>query len=158
MSTHSFTHVKKMIEQDLAISRQLLSLLEQEKLTTQKRDFDQLKTIVEEKVHLLDNLESHAKTRSDWLSSLNQAATEENWSHFINNLGIPVLKEQWQEVTGNLNRCQQVNEINGKLLVRNRQIYSQLLQLLRGNIEPTSLYTAGGNKHTTTTSKTVIRA
>ena len=40
--------------------------------------------------------------------------------------------------------CQHKNEVNGKILIRQQQVYARLLELLRGQTTAPNLYTASG--------------
>jgi flagella synthesis protein FlgN len=158
MNAKAMNQIQRMITQDLATSRQLLALLEQEKSSTQSRDYVAMAQLLKDKTPLLEQLKQNAAVRSKWLASLNRAANEENWSALLATLSNSELQTQWHEVKNTIEHCQKINNINGKLINRGVTSHSRLLQIMRGNNQQTDLYDAKGSKHSTYSSASVSHA
>ena len=146
MKHEKLTDIHSMIQSDLATSRQLLSLLEEETSSTKTRDYLSLSRLLEEKVPLLEQLKDNAKRRSQWLASMNLQASEESWAELLKSLNDENLHHQWQDIKSTIEHCQQINETNGQLINRGLNSHSQLLNIMRGNSNNADLYTAKGNK------------
>ncbi|MGH1486197.1 MAG: flagella synthesis protein FlgN [Cellvibrionaceae bacterium] len=158
MNAKNFTEIHNMIKQDLASSRQLLALLEEETESTKSRDYMSLSRLLEEKTPLLEQLKKNAQTRSEWLTSIGKQADEKNWALLLNALNNQNLSQQWQEVKTTVEHCQKINTINGKLINRGVTSHTRLLQIMRGNTHQADLYDAKGTKHSTALSGRVTQA
>jgi flagella synthesis protein FlgN len=166
MNKQVFTEINDMIQQDLAASRQLLALLEEETNATKTRNYATLSHCLEVKTPLLEQLQENAKTRTDWLNSINKdinkdtnkGSDEANWISLINVTNDIDLKQQWHEVKKTIEHCQHINTINGKLISRGVNSHSRLLQMMRGNINQADLYNAKGNKLSTLSSGSLTQA
>ncbi|MEO0443568.1 MAG: flagellar protein FlgN [Pseudomonadota bacterium] len=145
MSTKQLNDIHTMIQDDLATSRQLLALLEAETQSTETRDYPSLSRLLEQKVPLLERLKKNAACRSQWLRSMNQAATEENWASLLSSLNDQGLEQQWQVLKTTIEHCQTSNETNGKLINRGLNSHTQLLNIMRGNGNSANLYNAKGS-------------
>ena len=146
MSQPSYTTISTMINDDLATSRQLLALLEQESSAMQSRNFDLLAQLVEDKTLLLQQLRHSAETRSRWLSTMATSNEEQTWLQWLETLDQPALKTQWQQIKQTIEHCQAVNEMNGKVIHRGIRCHEQLLRLMRGNTTNVGLYNACGEQ------------
>lgn len=158
MNEKKLNEIHAMIQQDLATSRQLLALLEQEKDSTQSRNYASMSQLLKEKAPLLERLKLNAQQRSAWLASLECTPDEQNWKKLLQSLGNPSLQEQWQDVKNTIERCQEINNVNGKLISRGAQTHERLLHLMRGNSQQADIYDARGSKHSTGFSGTLTQA
>lgn len=153
------TLLREMLAQDSAAVEELKQLLINEREQLAQRKQDQLSIIAERKMTLAKQLSHNSKQRHNLLHSLNLPASARGWDLFLqrNTTTLP-LREGWQQLVGEFEECQKMNDINGKLIARSQQTLNHLLNLLRGKVASASLYTAQGLKAEQTTSYTVARA
>lgn len=158
MNAQSFSEIHTMIQQDLATSRQLLALLEEETESTQTRNYDTLARLLGDKTPLLQQLQKNAQTRSEWLASLGKVSDEKSWGQVLHQISNEDLSQQWQEVKATVEQCQRINNLNGKLINRGLTSHTRLLQIMRGNIHQSDLYDAKGSKHSAVQAYNVTQA
>lgn len=134
------------LRQDISACRNLLTLLESERQALKTRNPEQLEEVIQNKTVLLLHLEQSAKQRSQWVTQSGAGQkTETVWLGLLHKLD-PSLEKIWVEFRDMLKVCQEQNEINGKLLARNQQVFDRLLAIVRGQNENSPLYTAKGNR------------
>jgi flagella synthesis protein FlgN len=137
---------KLHLQQDLSACRDLLALLDLERQALKSRDTEQLEGVIQNKAALLQHLEQSAKQRGQWVAQPGAAPKSEMvWLTLLRKLD-PGLEKTWNEFKGLLKECQEQNEINGKLLTRNQQVFERLLAIMRGQGDSGTLYTAKGNR------------
>lgn len=158
MKNTILNEIHELIQHDLATSRQLLALLQKENELTTKRDFGLMAQLLKEKQPLIEELKLNAQQRSAWLVSLNYQPIEKNWGELLESLNQLDLKKQWDDVKETIEYCQNINDLNGKLINRGLSSHERLLQLMRGNTQQADTYNAYGTKHTTSFSGTVTQA
>ena len=158
MNSEQLQKINSMVQQDLATSRQLLALLEEETSATKDRNYATLSQCLEEKTPLLEQLQNNAQTRSEWLKAMGKKTDEQGWLSLVNSSQEKTLQQQWQEVKKTIEHCQRINSINGKLINRGLTSHSRLLQIMRGNMAPTDLYDARGERRSTSLSGNVTQA
>ncbi|MBX2808010.1 MAG: flagellar protein FlgN [Cellvibrionaceae bacterium] len=144
MNTASYNDICTMLNQDLDNGRQLLALLEQETAAVEKRNFDILQHLVNEKTHLISRLKKNAEQRSAWLHAANKPADEAHWLACLSSVDEHQLTSQWQAIKNTIAHCQAINDINGKVVQRGIKCHEQLLRLMRGNTQGDNLYNAKG--------------
>lgn len=147
MMSKTFTaeHLVAHLNQDIAICRELLGLLQQEQTALQERDTDTLETLVEKKLPLLEALDSSAQLRQQWAQSTGIISAEEGWAELLEKLSNTDVKKQWETVVELYSETRKQNEINGKLLSRHQQTVTRILDVMRGKTAGPSLYTAAGS-------------
>lgn len=140
-------NLQQHIRQDIDACRALLQLLEQEREALQARDADALEGIIQNKSANLLHLEQSARQRSAWVAEQHKPneTTEDIWGELIRTT-LPQAQGEWDEFRSLLRQCQEENEINGKLLARNQQVFSRLLALVRGKDDSDPLYNAKGGR------------
>ena len=121
-------------------SQQLIDCLNQEKLALNKNQLDKLNEISSEKQILLDQLNQLDKQRA-------ASSTNENFNKFIANSNNQPLIKQWDLTRQTISECQQLNEINGRLINKRSQINQDILSILSGrNEQADETYNAKGNQ------------
>lgn len=149
MTQTALTHetLLQHIGQDVSACRNLVALLEQEREALKSRDLATLEDVIQNKSANLLHLEQSAKQRSAWIAPhVKPNDTAENaWLALIGS-HKPQIQQTWDELRNLLRECQEQNEINGKLLARNQQVFSRLLDIVRGKDESGPLYTAKGGR------------
>ena len=142
----SAQNIEVLISSDIDACEKLLMCLEKEREALKARDADALGEIIEQKVGYLSHLEESAKTRTAWAQANNATSTDDSWKAILNGLNNNKVKQDWAKLKTLLEDCRTQNEVNGKLLSRNQQVYSRLLDVMRGQTNSPSLYNAVGEK------------
>ncbi len=153
------TLLSQMLAQDSVAIQQLKQLLLDEREQLAQRKQEQLAAIAEQKTTLVNQLSHNSKQRQSILTALNLPTNTEGWDIFLqrNTITLP-LRADWQRLVGEFEECQELNDINGKMIARSQQTLNHLLNLLRGKVATASLYTAQGLKTEQTSSFTVAKA
>lgn len=134
------------IEQGINACQKLLILLEDERNALKARDTQELERIIKNKSTNLLALEQGAKQRTSWLKvNGSEAAFEHTWAEHISQLS-PALSAQWAQFKTLLGECQTHNEVNGKMLARNQQVFKRLVAIVRGQSDQQPLYTPKGSR------------
>jgi flagella synthesis protein FlgN len=154
----SLEAMKVMVGKDKAVSEKLMNLLKKEAQVIKQKNYDSLNEILSKKTPLLDQLKHHADIRRQWLTSLFKVTNETHWKTFMASFEQPEITQQWEEVNRNINRCKELNEINGLLISRGQKTYEQLLFLLKGGNRQSDTYTSKGNKQSIRAYGTVAKA
>lgn len=140
------------IEQDIDSCTALLTLLDEERDALKNREIDELERIIRDKAKRLSALENGAKRRSEIVRQLPEAqqsgANQQTlWRHLLEQQAPDVLDE-WNKLGELIKQCQRENEINGRLLSRNKQVFSRILSIMRGQTQNENVYTSQGSKGT----------
>lgn len=137
------------VNSDIQTCKALMEQLEKERTALKERDVEQLEGIIKAKSALLEQLELSAKQRSQWLLASAFKPTgkpnETAWLALLEDISPP-LTAVWQKFKQSLQKCQEENEINGRLLARNQQVFARLLAILRGQGDTQHLYNQKGNR------------
>lgn len=137
---------KSHLRQDISACQTLLTLLDTERQALKARDPQQLEDVIQNKTALLLHLEQSARQRSQWVALTGtKQKSEPVWLDLLRKLD-PAMESTWGEFKDLLKVCQEQNEINGKLLARNQQVFDRLLAIVRGQGQNNPLYTAKGNR------------
>lgn len=158
MGTFSAPQIQQQILRDTQTCEDLLKLLNEERDALRERNMDELERILLEKASRLEILENSANERSKLARAYASGSDQDNWRELISKLNDEKLDQSWQKLKELLQSCKLENEVNGKLLTRNHQIYSRLLDIVRGQSQAPSLYTSRGNSSSSGSSNLVGEA
>lgn len=158
MRPYNLDTVRDMVAKDHQTSQQLLALLKQETPCIKKRNYDGVKKILNAKTPLLETLQQHAEIRKQWLMSLYKLSDEKCWQKLLDSFNDPDVVQQWQQVDEVINQCKSINETNGLLITRGQKTYNELLHILKGGRQESSVYNPTGNQSNTTSSCTYTKA
>ena len=138
------TTLLHLFTSDIGIAERLLELIDDEFLALSERDLTRLDSLLGEKQPLLSQLQQHGTERSKLLRSAGLSADREGLHSLAarSSLGTELLSRS-EELSALLQRCQDANLRNGRLIRTNKAAVSHLLGLLRGNDTP-SLYDSRG--------------
>lgn len=140
----SADQLNQNIQHDLTTCGALLKLLEKEQEALKQRNVEEVSKILDEKVPLLERLESSAQLRQAWATAANKQNSEEDWAKTIEELGESNIKSDWQKLKTVYADVRKQNEINGKLLSRHQKTVTRLLDVMRGKTATPNLYTSSG--------------
>jgi len=133
------------ITDDIPRCESLVELLNSEREALKDKDIEQLETILKNKDLFLSQLESSARLRAQLVSTMSvNASPEETVEALIKNTHSDTLRSNWKKLKGLLKTCHEQNEINGKIMSRNKKTYGKLLEILRGQSQAPNLYTQKG--------------
>ncbi len=161
--------VSTIIQADLDSSARLLTLLKQEQEAMARRLHDQLPGLIEAKAQELTKLDDSAQKRTRLLTTLNvnsptathsptTESAEDGWQELLDAIGDQALQEQWQALHAQLQECQKLNEVNGRAVDRGQRSLRHIINLLRGQLEGTDLYTQSGSKQSQKSYGSLVQA
>ncbi|MDQ2075459.1 flagella synthesis protein FlgN [Marinimicrobium sp. ABcell2] len=151
--------LRAMLAQDTANVEQLSQLLTAEREHLEAREHEHLPALIEAKEQLLAHLGQHSQVRQQWLEQANLSRDQHGWIEFLHGRAdTRALIEPWQALIERFAQCQELNEVNGKIIGRSRQTLGQLLNLLRGQVSGPQLYNSEGGTAPESGSHTIVKA
>jgi len=138
------TSLLQLIEDDIAPTRELLTLLQNEAVALHGRDMVVLENILARKQSLIVLLEQQGRRRNHLLNSLGLSADRAGVQAVAaqSSLG-EVLLQQLDVLTGLMEACQKINETNGRVIQMQQQATATQVRILMGGESP-SLYNSRG--------------
>ncbi|MGP0172378.1 flagella synthesis protein FlgN [Pseudomonas sp. NCHU5208] len=138
------TNLLHLFTSDIGIAERLLELIDDEFLALGERDLARLDSLLGEKQPLLSQLQQHGNERSQLLRSVGLSADRAGLHALAarSSLGEELLTRS-EELSTLLQRCQDANLRNGRLIRANKASVTQVLGILRGSDTP-GLYDSRG--------------
>lgn len=118
------------VRDDIGHCTEVERLLAEQQLALVRRDADQLGMISSLLEAQLEPIQAHARLRSDQLKTLGLDADARGMSCLLDKLPEALaaqLRPLWQELEQRLQRCQQHNDRNGRVLAGQRELLEQLV-------------------------------
>lgn len=143
--TTSAATIERQIRADIDACNTLLELLSNEQEALKNRDPEALAQVIEAKINPLTHLEQSARQRANWARSSETEANSKAWQKILDDTNSEKLQQDWLTLKELLQSCRHRNEVNGKLLIKNQQIFGRLLNIMRGQSTAPSLYSAKGS-------------
>jgi len=150
--------IMAQIESDTKACEALITLFDDERQALKERNLDALDKILEHKSAYLLTLEKSANTRFSWAKQYAQSPSSDTWEALLTQLKQPALIQAWNELKTLFARCKQQNEINGRLIARNQQVFTRLVEIVRGQTQAPTLYGSSGAASSYTGSHSVGEA
>ena len=140
------TALSSSMSQAIELLETLNTLLMVERTALKDRDTANIKSVLEKKTSLLEDLESNATTRSQILTQAGFDGNEQGMTAYLETLPMSAsaLSAQWQTLKENLHRCKETNEINGTIVSRSKTQVESLLNIMRGQSGQQKIYTDAG--------------
>jgi flagellar biosynthesis protein FlgN len=144
------------LQQDIAHSEQLLSVLLSERKALEAREYGDLENLIAQKKVCVELLEANAARRRQWLSH-----------HGLNDdfTALDAVKHQaskvaarWEAAANAWRECQTANQINEQICRRTRFVVDRVLDLLRGQNASSATYDAKGYSQRTQGGHTISNA
>ncbi len=134
-----------LFTQDVDAAEKLLKLIDAEFQALSERNLEQLQSILDNKQPLLALLDQHARLRSQLLQALQLSSDSQGLQQLAaqSSLGDKLLS-QAEHLTNLLQRCQEGNLRNGRLIRSSQASNQSVLRILRGNDTP-NLYDSRGS-------------
>lgn len=149
LKTDSAKHLHPLLVELRTHLTKLLDLLNQEHTALAKNDTEQVAQLAQQKQQLTTLIEHSESQRRTFFASLNLSADTKGMAQLAQSIARPQVRELaklWQEILQTSQTCQQQNQINGIVLAHQQRRAMLLLQILRGQTNQTTLYSARGNK------------
>jgi flagella synthesis protein FlgN len=151
--------VREMLNRDLHAAQRLQALLSEERELLQTRNHEALAALISEKNEHLALLEGHAKERAALLQALQVDDNAASWQEFLaSDDALRELIPLWQQLQSEVSQCNELNNLNGKLVARSQQTLKRLLDLVRGKTQSAGLYDSSGSATNSASSNTLTRA
>lgn len=139
----------ELLKTDLAKTDQLVQYLEAEKSAIQERDFDSYTSLLSKKKHLLIEIESIDRNRQALMVEMGFPGDKEGFHNFLNHVPSAwktKFEDLWNALATTLNRCKDLNQINGKILLHAQIATDRLMQMIKGVSPNETVYRANGRK------------
>lgn len=136
--------IESQISSDITACETLLELFEKEQVALENRDAEALAEVIDLKTPQLVHLEESARQRAVWATSANADPNSEGFQQIINELNQEKITKDWKALTSLTKQCKERNEVNGKILMRQQQVYGRLMEIMRGQTQAPNLYNAYG--------------
>lgn len=146
------------IQQSTQAADRMIELLNHESQLLKQRETQQLEALLTEKNQCLADIATGARQRRLWLEQLGLNTDQENWLGLLQENGGQKFLQSWQELNAKLQQCQQLNDVNGKMIARGRQTINRLLDILRGQSDSPKLYTSRGSTQNNNNSNGLVKA
>lgn len=146
MTQQTIDGLKSLLRKDEANLERLLTVLESEHEALAGNDMAALESATSEKDSLLNAIRERAKRKIRLLVELGyhpdsgQAAS----AFLRENANDPELLERWERAQAQLDRCQQKNAVNGRILGHLQRRVTRISDIIRGADSNQSLYSSGG--------------
>jgi flagellar biosynthesis/type III secretory pathway chaperone len=144
--------LREQFELETRVLDDLETALQCEHQALTDRHSGQLDRCIEEKQTAMEALGAAVTQRLDWMRARGLEPTETALEDLLTRLAGPEseLAGQWLSITRRLTACQELNEVNGRVLDATRESVEQLLGVLQSasgperSNEAVELYTARG--------------
>ncbi|HEX5842278.1 MAG TPA: flagellar protein FlgN [Pseudomonas sp.] len=139
------TTLLELFNDDIGTAERLLELIDNEFQALSERDLPRLQALLTDKQPLLIQLDQHGRTRSQLLRSLQLSADRAGLQALAAQSSQgELLLERGDQLNNLLERCQNANLRNGRLIRSSQASAHSMLNILRGNDTP-SLYDSRGS-------------
>lgn len=138
--------LKELLAGDIRQLDILADILNQEKTCLSNSDVRKLGSLTSEKNTLLEQIRESAKRKIRLLVAMGFRPDSGEPSRFIRSAGLPDLLALWEEADRRLKNCQEVNQINGRVISHMQKRLSRLTDIFRGVSGHQKLYGAQGEQ------------
>ena len=151
-----WSELDRSLQHDAQLSREVLEVMERERLSLEQRQYEHFEQLLGEKQRLIAALEQGAQARRRWLSSLG----------FANDAGAldaareqaPEVADSWHAAAELWRECQRANQINEQICQRTRVVVERVLDILRGQPGQGATYDAKGVPRHQESGRTITNA
>ncbi|MCE4069934.1 MULTISPECIES: flagella synthesis protein FlgN [Pseudomonas] len=134
-----------LINGDIEAASTLLQLIDDEYQALQARDLDQLQKLLDGKLPLLQQLEQNGRIRAQALLQAGVSVDREGLAQIAQATGNPLLPARAEELGALLERCQEANQRNGRIIRSGQASTERTLDILRGQDTPRLYDRYGGS-------------
>lgn len=158
----ALTALHTNLRSDLASLDTLIGLLMEERQAVIQRDLETLDRVNSSKNASLAKLDQTGIERDALLARMQLGADPDQLQRFLSlpetETSEPGIHQTWAALRQRLLEVRRENEINGKLISRNRQTLTHLVNLLRGQTGPTGVYGRSGQPEAAARPTEIARA
>ena len=123
----------KVLNRAISASEELRTLLKTEMQLLASREFDNLSTVLTQKVNIIDLLEELEVQRSNLLASLGYSTDIDGTKSFLaDNESDAELTTSWKKLMDLVKECQIINQSNGMVVSKNQAQIQQAMQIISG--------------------------
>ncbi|WP_018871228.1 flagella synthesis protein FlgN [Thioalkalivibrio sp. ALgr3] len=155
------TGIRPSLEESIRLGQRLEDILLEETRAIESREPDRLQAAVQRKQELLRALETETRKQQQWIEARGAEFTPEGVARLFARLeGGEHLNDRWQALRATIERCNELNQGNARLIERNQRRVQMSMQILRGEDSgPATTYDPYGKaRHRRTTGQTITRA
>lgn len=139
------TKMDQLLDQEILLTRTLISTLELEHEALAKRDMDKLQQCVQQKELHRSELEALEQSRIAILIDAGFATTKQGMEQYLQQRAAQSRSTNlWNELLELADNCQQKNQTNGAIVELSNIFTQQALSLVRGRTGQTEQYDASG--------------
>ena len=131
-----------LIESDLKNAEALREILERVKTALSDREIESLQALLESQQPILASMHQNAKQRTDILRKMGLQDNAEQWQKVLEKFD---LLDAWKPLRKTLKRCDDLNQINQRVISRNRHSIGRLIDIVRGEYGQPTLYNSDGD-------------
>ncbi len=143
-----YAQLRQLLLAEHHVVEQLVELLGQERTALTERDVTAIERVTRAKTLALDAVERAGAARSAWARGAGVDAGSRAFGQFVRDAAArdedSGLAEAWEKLDASLRTAHRENLVNGRIISRSRQSLSQLLDILRGQVDAPRLYGRGG--------------
>ncbi|OUS29711.1 hypothetical protein A9Q99_08530 [Gammaproteobacteria bacterium 45_16_T64] len=137
----------KVLEKDRNLSTHLVLLLKEERESLELRQFKSYSQILARKQRTLVDLESTDCQRREIMVGMGFSGDNDGFLAFLKLIPHQWQKKfsaLWEQLTESLQQCENLNKINGKILLHSQIAIDRLMGLMKGQTQQACLYTKSG--------------
>jgi len=134
-----------LIDGDIEAASSLLQLIDDEYQALQARDLDQLQKLLDSKLPLLQQLEQNGRIRAQVLQQAGVSVDREGLAQIAQATGNALLPARAEALGALLERCQEANQRNGRIIRSGQASTERTLDILRGQDTPRLYDRYGGS-------------
>ena len=131
-------------ENDSQLVKHLLTDLQEEQAALIMADLDQIESLLDKRLTLLQSLSTAAKSRYDALAQAGFEANEKGMAEWLKQESSPALDRAWGDFQKQLIQAKELNRLNGILINKQFQRNQERLNALQGQVENPQVYGKNG--------------
>ena len=149
VSPNKAQQLLKAIEQDQKLAEQLKAILREEKISLELRQYASYQALLQKKAQHLMDLELADANRRQALEEMGFNSDKNGFESFLE--FVPdSLKTRfinaWQGLADQMNACNRINKINGKILAHAQMSLDRLMHMVKGPQTQVSVYQSNGKR------------
>ena len=136
-----------LLEKDRNLSTHLVLLLEEERSSLEHREFKTYSQILSRKQRALVDLESTDSERRALMQTMGFSSDNDGFLSFLKLIPHQWQKKfslLWEQLTEGLKQCDNLNKINGQILLHSQIAIDRLMGLMKGQTPQNNIYTKSG--------------
>lgn len=133
-----------LLEQDATQLTSLEQILKDERTALETRDNSALQAAVDRKAQTVQQIQHNAQVKSRLFAQHGLPVSPQHIKAALARLNRDDVVRLWDQVKAQLEHCQSLNEINGRIVFRSQRSIGRLMDILRGQDRQQKLYGQNG--------------